>query len=446
MNDLIIRQATFPDGTKADIGLKEGRIAEIGRNLKGRSKGEVDASELHVVPGFIDAHVHFNEPGRADWEGLETGSTALAAGGGTTFFDMPLNSDPPVLDAARLLEKRRIAEQKSLVDFALWGGLCPGHVDKIDEMAEAGAIGFKAFLCPSGIDEFPATDAATLREGLLRARQWDLPVSVHAESPEVLDRTATRISDQSFRSFLDSRPKEAEVAAIRMACEIAGETEGALHIVHISCAEGLGEVEKAKKQGVNVTAEVCAHHLLFNDDAALAIGARAKCAPPLRPARDVKALWKGLLAGEVDTIGSDHSPAPLDMKTGDDFFEIWGGIAGCQHAWPAFLGAVQVLDSDALARAVTLGSTHVAKRFRLEGKNGLAVGNDADLALVEFETCSLVNPTDLHYRHKISLYEGFSPDCRILHVFRRGEIIVAGGEVVPTNSRGRFLRPSAVRP
>ena len=133
------------------------------------------------------------------------------------------------------------------------------------------------------------------------------------------------------------------------------------------------------------------------------------------------------------------------MKSGDDFFEMWGGIAGCQHAWPAFLGAVQLLDSDALKSAVELGSSHVAKRFRLEGKNGLAKGYDADLALVEFTTCSLINSTDLHYRHKISLYEGFSPECRVLHVFRRGEIIVAGGEVVPTNSRGRFLRPSATQ-
>lgn len=443
MNDLIIRQATLPDGKKADIGITEGRISEISRNLKGRSKGEVDASGLHISPGFIDAHVHFNEPGRADWEGLETGSTALAAGGGTTFCDMPLNSDPPVLDAARLLEKRDLAGQKSLVDFAIWGGLCPGHVDKIDEMAEAGAIGFKAFLCPSGIDEFPATDADTLRAGLLRAKQWNLPVGVHAEAPEVLDRALAQVSDHSFRSFLDSRPKEAEVASIRMACEIAGETGGSLHIVHISCAEGLAEVVKARKKGADVTAEVCAHHLLFNEDSALAIGARAKCAPPLRPAADVKALWKCLLDGQVDTIGSDHSPAPLDLKTGDDFFRIWGGIAGCQHAWPCLLGAVHLYDSSALEDVIKLGTANVAKRFRIPGKGRLAPGFDADLTLVEFKTCSLVDAPDLHYRHKISLYEGYSPECAVRHVFRRGELIVAQGEIVPVNSRGTFLRPSA---
>lgn len=446
MNDLIIRQATFPDGSVADIGIAEGMITEVRRSLPDRGKREVDASELHVLPGFIDAHVHFNEPGRADWEGLSSGPAALAAGGGTTFFDMPLNSDPPVLNAARLLEKRAIAEQKSLVDFGLWGGLCPGHTDKIDEMAEAGAIGFKAFLCPSGIDEFPATDAATLREGLLRAKQWKLPVGVHAEAPEVLERAAARVTGESFRSFLDSRPKEAEVASIRMACEIAGETGGSLHIVHISCAEGLAEVVRAKEQGADVTAEVCAHHLLFNEEAALNIGARAKCAPPLRPAKDVKALWKSLLAGEVDTIGSDHSPAPLDMKTGDDFFAIWGGIAGCQHAWPGFLGALQVLKPKALPDSVEMGSSQVAKRFRLARKGTLAAGFEADLSLVEFKTSSLIHSDQLHYRHKISLYEGFSPDCRVEHVFRRGELIVAGGEIVPTETRGKFLRPSAPSP
>lgn len=443
MIDLIIRNGTLPDGTVTDIAITDGVITEIASSITERAPKELNATGLQVLPGYIDAHIHFNEPGRADWEGLETGSSALAAGGGTAFFDMPLNSDPPALNAERLLEKRQIAEQKSLLDFGLWGGICPGHTDRIDEMAEAGAIGFKAFLCPSGIDEFPATDAATLREGLRRAKQWNLPVGVHAEAPAVLERAAQNIADKTFRSFLDSRPKEAEIASIRMACEAAGETGGALHIVHISCAEGLAEVVEAKKRGVNVTAEVCAHHLLFNDEVAIEIGARAKCAPPLRPGDDVQALWKSLLAGEVDTIGSDHSPAPLDLKTGDDFFAIWGGIAGCQHAWPGFLGVVHTVAPSSLIESIALGSTHVANRFRLSGKGSIAVGYEADLSLAEFKACPPVHATDLLYRHKISLYEGFSPGCQIHHVIRRGELIVAKGKIVPTETRGRFLRPSA---
>ena len=441
MNDLIIRQGILPDGTVADIAITDGVITAIASSITERAPKELDATGLQVLPGYIDAHVHFNEPGRADWEGLETGSAALAAGGGTAFFDMPLNSDPPVLNAERFEEKRRIAEQKSLLDFGLWGGICPGHTDHIDEMAEAGAIGFKAFLCPSGIDEFPATDEATLKEGLRRAKQWNLPVGVHAESPAVLEKAAKSIADKTFRSFLESRSKEAEVASIRMACEAAGETGGALHIVHISCAEGLAEVVEAKKRGANVTAEVCAHHLLFNDEVALEIGARAKCAPPLRPADDVQALWKSLWAGEVDTIGSDHSPAPLDLKTGDDFFAIWGGIAGCQHAWPGFLGVAHTVAPSSLVRAIALGSTHVAERFRLAKKGRLAVGYEADLSLAEFKSCPPVHASDLFYRHKISLYEGFSSGCQVHHVIRRGEIIVVQGMLAATETRGKFLRP-----
>lgn len=442
MNDFIIRQATLPDGSVVDIGINGERITEISPNLSGSAKSELDASGLHILPGHIDAHVHFNEPGRSDWEGLETGSTALAAGGGTVFCDMPLNSDPPVLSANRLKEKKALAEQKSLIDFGLWGGLCPGHVDQIDAMAEAGAMGFKAFLCPSGIDEFPATDAATLREGLLRAKPWNLPVGVHAESSEVLARAAG-VPDRSFASFLASRPKEAEVASIRMACEIAGETGGALHVVHVSCTEGLAEIARARKQGANVTAEVCAHHLLFDEEAALSLGARAKCAPPLRPAKDVKALWQSLLDGEVDTVGSDHSPAPPDLKTGDDFFAIWGGIAGCQHAWPSLLGASHALGSSAVEYVGKLGTAAVAKRFRLTGKGHTAVGFDADLALVEFRTAAPIKAHDLRYRHKISLYEGYTPGCSVRHVLRRGEIIISGGNVPSGTSRGKFLRPSA---
>lgn len=425
-----------------DIGIAGESIAEVSRNLEGSAQEEIDASGFYVLPGHIDAHVHFNEPGRADWEGLETGSTALAAAGGTVFCDMPLNSHPPVLTVDHLQEKRKLAEQKSLVDFALWGGLCPSHVDQIDAMADAGAVGFKAFLCPSGITEFPATDARTLRQGLQRAKQWNLPVGVHAEDPETLNRAALHIRDRTFASFFASRPKEAETSSIRMACEIAGETGGRLHIVHVSCVEGLEEIAKAREQGADVTAEVCAHHLLFDEEAALSIGAPAKCAPPLRAQADVKALWKALTKGLVDTIGSDHSPAPPDLKTGEDFFTMWGGISGCQHAWPCFLGAARIASSRSLEEIVRLGTSSVARRFRLPQKGSIAPGFDADLMMVEFKTDPPITAQTLHYRHKLSLYEGYAPRCVVSHVLRRGRLIIAERRVTSEPARGKFIRPS----
>lgn len=442
MNDLIIRNALVVEGgvvKTSDVAVTAGRIAAVGPSLPGSARREIDASGLHLFPGFIDAHVHFNEPGRAEWEGLSSGPAALAAGGGTAFFDMPLNSDPPILDRGQLEAKRGLAAQKSLLDFALWGGLCPGHTDKINEMAEAGAIGFKAFLCPSGIDEFPAADPDTLRAGLKLAKRWKLPVAVHAEDPATL--VAAEPKGRTMRDFLNSRPKEAEVEAVRWACEAAGETGASLHIVHVSCAEALEQIAQAKLAGVDVTAEVCPHHLLFDAADAERLGAKAKCAPPLREEADVATLWKNLLAGAVDTIGSDHSPAPPDRKTGEDFFAIWGGISGCQHAFPSFLGALSRRAPHHLAHAADWLARQPAERFGLPQKGRIVAGFAADLTLVKFGEAPAIEPSTLLYRHPVSLYEGCRPACRVVHVFRRGEGIVHQGALLPTASRGRFLRP-----
>lgn len=435
----VIRSAVHPDtGERRDIVVDDGRIVEISASARGHFAREFDAESCVVFPGFVDAHVHFNEPGRIEWEGLQSGSRALAAGGGTVFVDMPLNSSPPVLDRARLEEKAALATQKSVTDFALWGGLCPGFVDRIPEMADAGAVGFKAFLCPSGIEEFPAADATTLREGMKLARAHGLPVSVHAEDPALLGSPGT---DRSLRGFFQTRPKRSEVSAIRMACEIAGETEASLHVVHVTCAEGLEEIQRARSGGVDVTAETCPHYLLFDEDQAGEIGAPAKCAPPLRSRADVKALWRSLLAGHIHTLGSDHSPAPPSMKTGDDFFKIWGGISGCQHGLISWLGEFQHHYPHELARASDWLSRHPAERLRLPNKGRIASGFDADLTFVEFVEPGAPQPS--LYRHPRHLYEHFHPRARVRHVLRRGEWLVQSGQPVDPRGRGRFLRPSA---
>jgi allantoinase len=442
MNDLIIRNALVVEGTSvlpSDVAVKDGQIAAVGPSLSGSARREIDASGLHLFPGFVDTHVHFNEPGRADWEGLARGSAALALGGGTCFFDMPLNSHPPVLDRGQFEAKRGIASQKSMLDFALWGGICPGRTGRLDEMAEAGAVGFKAFLCPSGIAEFPESDPATLREAMKRARRWNLPVAVHAEDPVTLAKV--RSAGVSMRDFLLSRPKAAEVEAVRRACEIAGETGASLHVVHVSCAGALEVIVHARGMGADVTAEVCPHHLLFHAGDAVRIGARAKCAPPLRQQEDVWELWKHLLAGEVTSVGSDHSPAPPEWKAGADFFAVWGGISGCQHAFPAFLGALWRRAPGQLADAAGWLARNPAARFRLGRKGRLAPGYDADLTLVKFGTFPPIAAGELVYRHPLSLYEGFRPSCRVTHVFRRGEGIVLNGALFPPARPGVFVRP-----
>ncbi len=421
MSDLIIH------GQNLALAISDGQITAISTSLTGTAKQEIEVPESLIIPGWIDAHVHFNEPGRADWEGLTTGSRALAAGGGTTFFDMPLNSSPPVITRAAFEEKRRIAEEKSCIDFALWGGLTPDSLDHMADMADAGAIGFKAFMCPSGIDEFQDANPSTLRKGMEISAKLGLPVAVHAEDPLVIQQhqLAHPPSGTHMRAWLDSRPIEAELSAIRIALDLAGETGCQLHIVHVTCPEGIDLVTAAKKLGVDVTVETCPHYLLLDDEAAITIGPAAKCAPPLRSAATVDALWQRLLAGEIDTIGSDHSPSPLDLKLGNDFFAMWGGIAGIQHALP-------LLFSKNLSILPQL-TRNVASRFRLPHKGSLTLGNDADFILLE-KSPDTIDASHLLTKHPISPYLGLTSAYRIAATYLRGEKVTA-------HTRGKFLAP-----
>ena len=417
--DLIVH-SRLQDTTPISLAIAGGKFQAVSPNVSGSANEEIDHTSGFILPGWIDAHVHFNEPGRTEWEGLATGSRALAAGGGTAFFDMPLNSSPPVLTVAAFESKRRLAEEKSCLDFALWGGLTPNSLAHLEALAHCGAVGFKAFMCPSGLDEFPHADTATLRAGMIQAAALHLPVAVHAE----LDPTM-RPPGHSMAAWLASRPIQLELDAIAIALELAGETGCALHIVHVSCPEGIDLVTAAKKQGVNVTVETCPHYLLLTDDDAIRIGAPAKCAPPLRPASTVEALRQKLRDDHIDTIGSDHSPASPDLKQGEGFFAIWGGIAGIQHGLPL------LLDHD-LVSANQI-STNIAQRFRLPNKGGLTIGHDADFILIE-PMPHTITADELLTRHPISPYVHISTRQRVSATFLRGE------RVTP-QTRGHFLRP-----
>lgn len=415
MLDLVVHSRT-PDGSPISLGISGGKIAPP----DGQARHEIDATNRFLLPAWIDSHVHFNEPGRADWEGLHTGSLALAAGGGCAFFDMPLNSTPPVTTLEAFEEKRRIAEAKSHLDFALWGGLTPDSLPHLAAMAGAGAIGFKAFMCHSGLDEYLAADAATLRAGMTTAAGLGLPVAVHAELPRPVSTTG-----KDMAAWLQSRPIDFELEAIRLAIDLAGETGCALHIVHVTCPEGIDLVTAAKRAGVDVTVETCPHYLLLDTSDAIRIGPAAKCAPPLRMAATIDALWGRLLSGAIDTIGSDHSPSPPDLKQGDDLFAIWGGIAGIQHGLPLLFGHT----FDFLPQI----SANVADRFRIPGRGRLDPGFDADFILVE-KAPHTITADELLTRHKISPYLGRHSQFHIRSTYLRGE------PVTPA-TRGRFLFP-----
>jgi allantoinase len=444
--DLMIRGATLVSRAgllTADLAVADGRIVALAPDLTGSAAEEIDAAGLHIFPGVIDAHVHFDEPGRADWEGFVSGSRAFAAGGGTTFFDMPLNAHPPTVDAASFDLKRAAAEAGALVDFALWGGLVPGNLDRLDELAARGVVGFKAFMSRTGTDDFPAADDLTLYLGMERAARLGLPVAVHCENDQVtagLARRALAEGRADVRAYLASRPAVAEIEAIGRAIALAEATGCTLHIVHVSTGRGVALVTAARARGADVSCETCAHYLTFTEDDVERIGAVAKCAPPIRSAADREALWTLLRDGALPIVTSDHSPCPPSMKAGADFFTVWGGIAGCQSTLAALLTEGWDVRGVPLPLLAAVLAGNVAGRFQLSGKGILAVGADADLALVDLDAAGVLTAADLHYRHKLSPYLGRRLRGRVVRTLLRGRTMVRDGQPLH-HSGGQLVRP-----
>ena len=437
MKDFVIREVGLFGKRVADVAVSDGKYVRIGEGLGVGFGEEIDGRGKVFLPGVVDAHVHFNEPGRADWEGLETGSGALAAGGGTAFFDMPLNSSPPVLDGKGVREKRSLCAEKSRTDFGIWGGLTPDSLETLEEMADEGVIGFKAFMCGSGLDEFGKAGRAVLASGMKVAAARGLVVGVHAEDERVIAEHAAKFPrrgaadiSEGMRQWCDSRPVEAELAAIRIAMELAGEAGAKLHVVHVTHVDCLELIAEGRERGVDVTAETCPHYLILDEEMAARIGPFAKCAPPVRNRKAVDGLWGAL--DFVETIGSDHSPSPPDMKVGEDVFAMWGGIAGCQHGMPLVCDRAmgRGMDLEVLSEK---WRRNVFGRFGLKG-GGIGEGEDADFFLME-RSEGVIAADGLKYRHAISAYTGMPRDWQVGGTWLRGALI-------DNETRGRFLRPT----
>lgn len=421
MSDLVIRH---PDG---DVAIEDGVISAIGPELAG-GKAEFDAAGLCILPGLIDVHVHFNEPGRTEWEGAATGSRALAAGGGTIFFDMPLNSSPCTLTGPDFDAKRAALEAASITDFALWGGLVPGNLAAMVELAERGVIGFKAFLCDSGLPEFPAADDLTLYEGMREAARLGLPVAVHAESEALTKALRGRATVRDAAAYVATRPVIAEVEAIERAALFARETGCRLHVVHVSSAQGVLAALAARARGTDISIETCPHYLAFSEKDLLEAGASLKCAPPLR----TESLWSFVRDGSIDIVASDHSPCPPEMKAGEDFFAIWGGIAGVQATMPVLSDGG--LPPEQIAK---LTAANPARRFGLSNRGSVAVGYRADLCLMDLRASARHEPR--FQRHYNSPYAGRTFRGVVKRTYRGGDLIFADGAIT-ARTMGAFVR------
>ncbi len=423
---------------RADVAIEDGLIAEIVPELCEPATEEIDARGLHVLPGAIDAHVHFNEPGRTEWEGWATGTAALAAGGATACVEMPLNAHPPTVDGAAFDRKVEAASAAAKVDFALWGGLVPGPLERMDELAERGVAGFKAFMCDTGIDDFDAADDDVLGAGMERAAALGLPVAVHAERPSEL----RAMDGDGWRAWVASRPPRAELAAIERALELAEATGCSLHVVHVSTGAGVTAVAAARARGVDATCETCPHYLALTEDDLERLGTLAKCAPPLRAEAEREALWEQLGQGRIALVASDHSPCPPAMKQGG-FARAWGGIAGAQTTLALLHGegARRRLPLAPLADLVT-GAP--ARRLRLP-KGRLEPGADADLVLVDLAGEHALGPDDLHDRHRANPFAGHALRARVVRTLLRGRTVFLDGSVAP-GANGRLLTPDPRRP
>ena len=450
---VVIRGGTvvLPTGQRqVDIAFTDGTITAIGTDVPAGAE-TIDATGLVVLPGLVDAHVHFNEPGRADWEGWEAGTRGAAAGGVTTVLEMPLNAHPPTTTAAAFDAKLAVARAKARVDFGLWGGLVDDNLAELPGLAARGVVGFKAFMSESGIDDFRRAPDGVLAAGLKALAKLGLPLGVHAESHEMVERLGAelRAAGRTDRlAWCRARPPAAEVEAIRrlISCVRGAGLGARAHVVHVSCAEGLAEVRGARERGFQVTAETCPHYLAFTESDFERVGPALKCAPPLRDAQTRDRLWTALLAGEVDLIGSDHSPCPAaDKQRGErNVWQAWGGVSGIQSTLPFLLAEGVDTRGLALERVAELTAAAPARVFGLDPRKGaIAVDADADFALVDPAVSWTLGASQLHTRSGISPYLGRAFRGAVVRTIVRGRTVFMDGEVVGEPGWGRFVRPQS---
>lgn len=443
------RRVMLPDGvTPATIRINDGRIVSVGAyDDHPAGTRELDIGALVVLPGLVDTHVHINDPGRADWEGFEHATHAAAAGGVTTLVDMPLNSIPATTTVAALEAKRAAASGQCHVDVGFWGGVVPGNTEHLAPLARAGVLGFKCFLSPSGVDEFPSVGEDDLREAFPVLATLGLPLLVHAELPALLVDPVTSgdlsPDPRRYATWLDSRPPESERAAIDLMIRLAREFGSRVHIVHLAAPDALPSISAAKREGLLLTVETCPHYLTFIAEE-IGDGQTAfKCAPPIRQRGHREGLWKGLEEGEIDLIATDHSPAVPQLKglAEGNFLQAWGGISSLQLGLAAVWTATFARDLPMhwLARWLAQGPAQLAGLERMKG--AIVPGCDADLVFWDPDVVTTVDAARLFHRHPLTPYHGARLRGQVKTTMLRGNVIFDDGACRGA-PMGRLIRSS----
>lgn len=445
-NGLVI----LPEGEeRVDVGIKDGKIAEIGKDL-GNEGNVIDATDLIVSPGMIDAHVHITEPGggyRDLWEGYDTGTRASAKGGVTSFMEMPLNQVPATVDSESFDKKVDAGNGKLSVDVYSYGGLVPFNLDGgIQELDDKGVVAYKAFVSTCGdrsIDgDFMNVDDYSLYEGMKQIAKTGKVLTIHAENAAITDKLgeiAYKNGEKSLAAYVDSRPVFTEVEPIQRIILFAKETGCRIHIAHLACAEGIDLVKQAQEEGVDITCETCTHYLYFHKEELDDIGPVVKCSPPIREKSRQPGMWERVMDGRVSMVVSDHSPCTPDLKDTDNAFEAWGGISGIQSNVDMFFDEAVQKRNMPLKTFADLIATNVAKRFDLKDKGSIEVGKDADFVFIKPNSPHTLKVEDLEYRNKISPYLDREYGAQVAKTILRGEEIYSLENGVSDVKIGRFL-------
>ena len=439
------RRLALPDGIRPGVILvRAGKIESI-LPFEAFAAGfpQIDAGDSLVFPGLIDCHVHLNEPGRSDWEGFDSGTRAAAAGGITTLVDMPLNSTPVTTSAALLRKKVSSSENKLHINCGFWGGVIPGNTAALDELLSAGALGLKAFLSHSGIDEFPNASEDDLRQALKILKKHNKPLLVHCElesahpAQELLQK-----NPRSYAAWLASRPDDWEVKAIEMLIGLCRETGARCHIVHLATKEALPLIRAAKGEGLPLTAETCPHYLVFSADGIEDGQVQFKCAPPIRKKDTQEALWDALKDGTLDFLASDHSPAPPEVKQleSGDFSKAWGGIAGLQFSLPAFWEKASEKGFSPESLLKIWAERPAAFTGLGDRKGKLAAGYDADIFIWNPDFRYELASEEVLHRHKASPYIGRHLRGKVEKTFVGGCLVYDSGRFLHLNAGEAILK------
>lgn len=440
-----------------EIVAEKGRIVAItptGQETAAEGEEWVDLGGALVLPGAIDGHVHFDDPGYTHRESFDSGTTAAAAGGVTCVVDMPCTSIPPVTDADALDAKLHTIAPKAHVDFMLWGGVSAnaierdGWEDRLADLADAGIAAVKVYLL-SGMDSFRHLTAAQLEAALLQARRLGLPVGVHAEDASIVAARTAEAQRQGLdspRAYADSRPAEAEVRAVETVIEACRRTGARGHVVHLGSGDALERIAAARRQGLPVTAETCPHFLEFTVEDFERSGPLLKTAPVVKTSSDRARLWRGLADGEIAFVATDHAPAqwPAEKTTGSIWTD-YGGIPGVELMLPYLYSEGVTAGRITLEQMVRLVAAGPARFFGVDHRKGsLRPGFDADMVVLDQHETWTVRAPALHGLNRYTPLEGRRLTGRVRAVYLRGRCVYQrrpdGSELFAPAGSGQFVR------